>query len=91
MYQSYPMMNTKSGTWDTVEELNLGVLVHSSHVLCFRITVYDCDMKTGNHRLIGSADVNESTVADRALIAIQREGKIKGFLRFDRFEVDWTC
>lgn len=91
VYQSYPLMSTRSGTWEAVEELSLGVLVHSSHVLCFRIKVYDCDMKSGNHRLIGEAQVNEATIADKASIAIQRDGKVKGFLRFDRFEVDWSC
>lgn len=91
MYQSYPLLNTKSGTWAVVEDLELGVLVHSTHVLCFRITVYDCDMKSGNHRLIGAAEVNEATLADRASISIQRDGKIKGFLRFDQFKVDWSA
>jgi len=91
LFQSYPLPDTKSGMWEPVEDLNLGVLVHSSEDLCFRITVYDCDMKGGNHRLIGAAEVKESQLTGVNSIAIERGSKIKGFLRFDRFEVDWSA
>lgn len=91
LYQSYPLSETKKGTWDPIEELNLGVLVQAGEDLCFRITVRDCDTKSGNHRLIGVAEVRESELKETSTISIEREGKVKGLLRFDRFEVDWSA
>lgn len=92
LYQSYPLPETKNGTWEPVEDLNLGVLVDSSEDLNFRITVYDCDMKGGNHSLIGLAEVKESELrANATSISIKRGDKVKGVLRFDRFELDWSA
>ena len=95
LYQSYPLSETKNGTWEPVEDLNLGVLVDSSEDLSFRITVYDCDMKGGNHSLIGIAKVKESELHNNnnnnTSISIKRGEKVKGTLRFDRFEMDWSA
>jgi hypothetical protein len=94
LYQSYPLSETRNGTWELVEDLNLGVLVDSSADLSFRITVYDCDMKGGNHSLIGIAQVKASELHNNnntTPISIKRGEKVKGTLRFDRFEMDWSA
>ena len=92
LYQSYPLVDTRSGTWEPVEDLNLGVLVHSSEELSFRVTVHDCDAKRGNHRLIGTVEVKSSELTgNMPTISIERGGKSKGILRFDRFDLDWSA
>ena len=91
LYQSYPLSDTKKGTWDPVEDLCLGLLVMSSEDLRFRITVHDCDMKSGKHLLIGSAEVKASELTKSPSISIQRGRKVKGVLHFERFEIDWSA
>jgi hypothetical protein len=51
-------------------------------------------MKGGNHSLIGIAQVKASELHNNnniTSISIKRGEKVKGTLRFDRFEMDWSA
>jgi hypothetical protein len=48
-------------------------------------------MKGGNHSLIGMAQVKGSDLHNPTSIDIKRGEKVKGTLRFDRFEMDWSA
>lgn len=81
-------MGAKSATWSPIDALELGP-TRSKRDLLFRITVLDCDIKGGKHLVIGEAEVNASQLTQKPSIPIRRNGKVKGFLKFDRFEIHW--
>lgn len=87
LYRSYPLTGARSATWDPVEALEIGPT--RSKDLLFRITVFDCDIKGGKHLVIGETEVNASQLTQKPSIPILRNGKIKGYLKFDRFELHW--
>lgn len=57
--------------------------------LNFRITVFDCDMKGGNHSLIGASEVNalDLITTSSMSVPIRRDDKIKGFLEVSSFQL----
>lgn len=80
IYRSYPLSDTKNATWDAIEELDLNVDIHTPQDLNFCVTVYDCDMKGGNHLLIGTCEVNalDLLITSSMSVPIRRDDKVKG-------------
>lgn len=89
IYRSYPLTDTKNGTWDPIESLDLGVDVHTPEDLNFRITVYDLAVKGGDHLLIGTSQVNalDLLTTSHMSIPILRDDKVKGFLKVASFQL----
>jgi hypothetical protein len=69
--------------------LDLHVEHHSPQDLNFEITVHDCDMKGGNHLLIGTSEVNalDLITTSSMSVPIKRDLKVKGFLQVSHFQL----
>lgn len=83
-------MKTKDATWDKIEALDVKLDSSCPTKLRFRITVFDCDVKGGKHLLIGESEVHSTDLARQTarLIPIQRNNKVKGFLRLAHIQLD---
>lgn len=64
--------------------------IDSPQDLNFQITVHDCDMKGGNHLLIGTSEVNalDLITTSSMSVPIKRDLKVKGFLQVSHFQLE---